>query len=95
MTVAHPTILVVAVVAALLVLPYLARAFFGNRDQFIDDVGLSDRANYPRLIVDLLWWFWFFPGRGIWFNILWFLVALAIAVAVTYNLLVLFIEVIA
>jgi len=88
----HPIILVIAVLAALVALPYVARTFFSNRDQFIEDIGAADRSERPRLVVDLVWLFSFFPCRGIWLNILWFLIVVVLVVGVIYQVLMRLIE---
>ena len=91
MGVGHPYLLVVAVVISLPFLPVLARMFFENRDQFVEDIGLTTQEGRWSLLKDLLvlnYRFGIFTTRGIFLNVLWVFLVWAALITGAYHLLV-------
>jgi hypothetical protein len=66
----------------------LWRTFFDNRDQLAEDLGITTPEGRWQFFVDLLWFAWFYPGRAIWFNILWFVILNIAFFAAAYHVLV-------
>jgi hypothetical protein len=79
-------------VATLPLLLPLGRMFFHNADEFADDTGLSERHGILNVISDLLRLEFLpitrAPERGVYLNILWFVLVWAASVTAAYHIFV-------
>ena len=89
MGVEHPIPLVLAIVTTIPLLPWLARLFFGSREEFAEDLGLTSSEGRWFLLMDYFGVNYRYGSgglRGIWLNVMWFFAAWAAFTAGAYHL---------
>ena len=87
MPVDHPLLLIVAIILSLPCLPAIGRTFFTNYDEFLSDSGLADPTERLGFFIDafrLMNSYGWTSSRGVFLNIIWFLVIVAALITGLY-----------